>query len=60
MAKDFQWMEDSNRSANPSNHEISDPARRVLLRAAGGGSGWGEGQTLVKFGVAAVVLNCDF
>ena len=31
MAKDFQWMEDSNRSANRSIHEISDPARRVLL-----------------------------
>jgi uncharacterized protein len=31
MAKDFDSMEDSNRSANPSIHEVSDPARRVLL-----------------------------
>jgi uncharacterized protein len=32
MAKDFDTMEDSNRSANPSFHEVSDPARRTLLR----------------------------
>ena len=31
MAKDFDSMEDSNRSANPSIHEVSDPARRVFL-----------------------------
>ena len=31
MAKDLQWMEDSNRSANRSIHDISNPARRVLL-----------------------------
>jgi len=31
MAKDFDSMEDSNRSPNPSIHEVSDPARRVLL-----------------------------
>ena len=31
MAKDFAAMEDSNRSANPSIHEVSDPARRVVL-----------------------------
>jgi len=31
MAKDFDWMENSNRSGNPSIHEVSDPARRVLL-----------------------------
>ncbi len=29
MAKDFERMEDSNRSTNPSIHEVSDPARRV-------------------------------
>jgi len=33
MAKDFATMEDSNRSSNPSIHQVSDPARRVLLRA---------------------------
>jgi len=32
MAKDFSSMEDSNRSANPGIHELSDPARRVWLR----------------------------
>ncbi len=35
MAKDFDLMEDSNTSANPSIHEVSDPARRVLLRGSG-------------------------
>ncbi len=32
MAKDFSTMEDSNRSANLSIHEVSDAARRVVLR----------------------------
>ena len=32
MAKDFDTMEDSNRSANPSIHEVSDPARRQWLK----------------------------
>jgi secreted PhoX family phosphatase len=32
MAKDFELMEDSNRSSNPTIHEVSDPARRVVLR----------------------------
>jgi len=32
MAKDFSTMEDSNRSSNPSIHEVSDPARRQVLR----------------------------
>jgi len=32
MPKDFSTMEDSNRSSNPSIHEISDPARRTVLR----------------------------
>ncbi len=31
MAKDFGTMEDSNRSANPSIHEVSDPARRLWV-----------------------------
>jgi uncharacterized protein len=31
VAKDFDSMEDSNRSANPSIHEVSDPARRRVL-----------------------------
>ncbi len=36
MAKDFGTMEDSNRSGNPSIHDVSDPARRVWLK---GGTG---------------------
>ena len=31
-SKDFDSMEDSNRSSNPSIHDISDPARRTVLR----------------------------
>jgi uncharacterized protein len=31
MAKDFRTMEDSNRSSNPSIHEVSQPRRRTLL-----------------------------
>jgi secreted PhoX family phosphatase len=36
MPKDFALMEDSNRSANPSIHELSDPARRIVLRGGAG------------------------
>ena len=36
MAKNFETMEDSNRSGNPSIHELSDPARRVVLRGSAG------------------------
>ena len=38
MAKDFDLMEDSNRSSNPSIHEVSDPARRLWLFGTGGGA----------------------
>jgi uncharacterized protein len=31
MAKDFSTMEDSNRSSNPSIHELSHPSRRTVL-----------------------------
>ena len=34
MPKDFETMEDSNRSANPSIHEVSDPSRRVLMKTS--------------------------
>jgi secreted PhoX family phosphatase len=41
MAKDFARMEDSNRSSNPSIHEVSSPERRTLIQgglaAAAGG-----------------------
>ena len=39
MAKDFSTMEDSNTSANPSIHDVSDPARRVVLRGGLGALG---------------------
>jgi secreted PhoX family phosphatase len=32
MAKDFARMENSNCSSNPSFHDVSDPARRTVLR----------------------------
>lgn len=32
MAKDFERMEDSNQSANPTIHDVSDPDRRVFVR----------------------------
>ena len=31
-SKDFDTMEDSNRSSNPSIHDVSDPTRRTVLR----------------------------
>ena len=43
MAKDFDTMEDSNRSANPSIHEVSLPERRTVLR---GGVGLAVGALL--------------
>ena len=36
MPKDSNLMEDSNRSSNPSIHEVSDPARRLLLQGGVG------------------------
>jgi len=39
MAKDFDTMEDSNRSFNPSIHDVSDPARRQWLRVGGAALG---------------------
>ena len=33
-SKDFDTMEDSNRSSNPSIHDLSDPARRTVLRGS--------------------------
>ena len=34
MAKDFSLMEDSNRSSNPSIHQVSPLSRRTVLRAS--------------------------
>ncbi|HEX6723481.1 MAG TPA: alkaline phosphatase PhoX, partial [Burkholderiaceae bacterium] len=36
MAKDFDTMEDSNRSANPTIHDVCDPRRRVVLQGGVG------------------------
>ena len=53
MAKDFDWMEDSNRSGNTSWLAVSDPARRVWLRG-------GLGSALAAaFGpLAATLAGC--
>jgi uncharacterized protein len=56
MAKDFSTMEDSNRSSNPSIHDVSDPSRRVLLR---GGLGATVGGLLAPLaGVSSVLAGC--
>jgi uncharacterized protein len=34
LAKNFDSMEDSNHSSNPSIHDVSDPARRSVLRGS--------------------------
>ncbi len=52
MPKDFSTMEDSNRSSNPSIHEVSDPARRLWLR---GGTGLG---LAALFGSAGTLTGC--
>jgi secreted PhoX family phosphatase len=36
MAKDCSTMEDSNRCSNPTIHDVSDPARRLVLLGGGG------------------------
>jgi secreted PhoX family phosphatase len=41
MAKDFDSLEDSNRSSNPSIHQLSDPARRLFLRGGVGAAATG-------------------
>ena len=51
MAKDFSTMEDSNRSSNPSIHDVSAPSRRTILR---GGLGTALGGLLAP--LAAVSL----
>ena len=55
MAKDFAAMEDSNRSANPSIHEVSDPARRIVLR---GGLGAAFAPLLSPLAAAAGLAGC--
>jgi secreted PhoX family phosphatase len=55
MAKDFDSMEDSNRSSNPSIHEVSDPARRVWLRWGVGGA---AAAWLGPFGALGALSGC--
>ena len=52
MAKDFDQMEHSNSSANPSIHELSSPLRRTLLR---GGIGALSARLLAPLAAAAGV-----
>jgi secreted PhoX family phosphatase len=54
MAKDFDTMEDSNRSPNPSLHELSDPMRRSVLR---GGLGAAVGGLLAPLAGCATGAN---
>ena len=53
MAKDHSRMEDSNRSSNPSIHEVSNPHRRTLIQgglaAAATGPARGGGRPLLGF-----------
>jgi secreted PhoX family phosphatase len=53
MAKDFAQMEDSNRSGNPSIHEVSDPSRRVLLLGGVGAATMGALAPWLAGGAAA-------
>ena len=46
-------MEDSNRSSNPSIHDVSDPARRLLLR---GGLGLSLGALLAHWGTDLLMV----
>jgi len=73
MAKDFSTLEDSNRSANPSIHEVSDPARRQWLQGSAvlatlgllgplagcafGGAGGGAGRSGAKLGFQGVAVS---
>ncbi len=71
MPKDFDTMEDSNRSSNPSIHDVSSPERRLWLRGAGSAAVWsawgrlagalagsGTATTLGSLGAAAAVAGC--
>ncbi|URI10340.1 PhoX family phosphatase [Aquincola tertiaricarbonis] len=59
MAKNFDEMEDSNRSGNPSIHDVSDPARRLWLRGGAGAAvaGW-FGPSLAALGGLGALAGC--
>lgn len=56
-SKDFDAMEDSNRSANPSLHEVSNPARRTLLS---GSLGWLAGALYAPLAQGAKAPSLGF
>lgn len=58
MAKDFSLMEDSNRSSNPSIHEVSDPSRRTILRGGLGALAGSFLAPLSAIGGAAALSAC--
>ena len=58
MAKDFSTMEDSNRSSNPSIHDVSAPSRRTLLRGSLGALASGFLAPLSAVGGAAALAGC--
>ena len=58
MAKDFSTMEDSNRSSNPSIHDISQPSRRTVLRGSLGALASSFLAPLSAVGGAAALTAC--
>ena len=61
-AKDFDAMEDSNRSSNPSIHDISEPSRRTFLRGSAAAGRQlrdsREGRDWASRGAAAACMFC--
>ena len=57
MAKDFSTMEDSNRSFNPSIHELSDLSRRTVLR---GGLAGTIGALMAPLSAGSLLSACAF
>jgi secreted PhoX family phosphatase len=58
MSKDFSLMEDSNRSSNLSIHDVSDPARRQVLRGGLGALASSLLAPLGAVGGAAALSGC--
>ena len=58
MSKDFSLMEDSNRSSNLSIHDVSDPARRQVLRGGLGALASSFLAPLSAIGGAAALTGC--
>ena len=58
MAKDFSLMEDSNRSSNPSIHDVSAPSRRTLLRGGLGALAGNFLAPLSSVAGAAALVGC--